>query len=385
MEEKEKRKTKINKNMKKIKTTKIMGHLDIICGGQFGDEGKGAVSSWLITNQGYKFSQYDFTVRVGGYNAEHRFVHAGKDYLCRILPCGLAESSIKLYLGAGHLFSIDALNQEIRDMKIDSARIFIDENAGIVTDIHMGQSLKANRTKRGGTTGQGAGKAATHKVLRDGEFLVAKDYKELKSMITNVAGRIRQDLNEGKIGLLEGSQGALISLNHGYYPFNCAKDTTPAGILAETGATIQDVNDIYVIYRSYPMRVPGASGPTRGEELSWEELEKRLGQLLPESTKRQTQPDGSKGLYERIFEWSWEDFDKSLILTGPTKMILTFADWHNPKNLGVKSWKDIQKDTKIFISQMEERAFSVLQREAAVVLVRTGPGEGDFTKVPVDK
>lgn len=357
---------------------KQRGKVDIVVGGSFGDEAKGSVAAWLITNQGHKLPHYDFTIRVGGYNAEHRFSHAGKQYMCRVLPCGLIEKSIDLYLGAGHLFSVEALNKEVKEMGIDPGRIFIDGNAGIVTEEHMSQSKNADRSKRGGTTGRGAGKAAAHKVLRDGRFLVAHNCPELcsKYHVTNIASLIHQRLSAGEHGLLEGSQGALISLNHGYYPFCCGKDVTPAGVIVEAGVAIQDVGEIFAVYRSYPMRVPGESGPTGGAEISWTQLERRIGGL-PESVKRQTQADGTKGEYERIFEWDWSDFRKSLILCAPTKMALTFADWLNPKDGGVQKWEDLTDNTTRHVVQMEQEAMVLLGRPVPVVLIRTGAEEQD--------
>ena len=357
--------------------SKAIGKVDIVCGGQFGDEGKGAVAAYLASRKGQNNQGYSFTARVGGYNAEHRYYHAGKEYTGRVLPCGLIEDSLDLYLGAGHLFSIDALNHEVESMSIRKERVVIDRNAGIVTEKHMGLSAGADRGKRGGTTGRGAGKAATDKVLRDGSFKVAGEYPELAEnyRVDNVSMLIRSRLNNGEFGLLEGSQGALLSVDHGYYPFNCAKNVTPTGVLAETGVESYAVRDTYVVYRAFPMRVPGTSGPSKGRELPWEEIETMLGRPLTEDQKRQTLADGTKGDYERMFEWNDEEFLASLTLCGPTQMVLTFADWLNPEDSGVTEFEKLSQKTKDFVAHMETLAEGVLGRKVPVSIIKTGAAE----------
>ena len=132
----------------------------------------------------------------------------------------------------------------------------------------MQQSQRADRSKRGGTTGQGAGKAAAHKVLRDGQFKIAGLYPLLleKYKVGDVSMVIAEQLNSERCGLLEGSQGALLSLNHGYYPFCCAKDVTPAGILTETGAGIK-VGEWIEEGEYWILRIPLQSGTDRIKEL----------------------------------------------------------------------------------------------------------------------
>lgn len=53
--------------------------IDIVCGGQAGDEGKGKISAYLS----YKGS-YAYCVRVGGPNAGHTVVQNGTSYTLKI-------------------------------------------------------------------------------------------------------------------------------------------------------------------------------------------------------------------------------------------------------------------------------------------------------------
>jgi len=341
--------------------------IDIVVGGQFGDEGKGSVAAQLAYE-----NDYDFAIRVGGSNAEHRFkTPDGKSYTSRVIPTAAwIDPDLALYLGAGHVIRLDTLQEEIKSL-IDRfgpdnvrQRLWIDPQAAIVPKDIGDHSPNAWR----GTTHQGVGRTAAAKARRDGSSLLAKDYPEISEYVsTEVYAKVQEKLKDGGLGLLEGNQGVLLSLNHGYYPYCTAKDTTPAGLLAEAGIPISAVRHVYAIYRAVPMRVPGNSGPVADDsrELTWEELEEAMGKTLPEKAKRQT----DSGDRERVFTWSWEDYRKSLALTGPDRIILTFIDWWAP---ALNGGADIYQHIK----RMEREAGG----QAPVILLRDGPDWDDFVK-----
>ena len=301
------------------------GAIDIVVGGQFGDEGKGQICAYLMTDR-----RYDFAVRVGGSNAEHRFCDQQNERFCaRVLPTAAwVDPKIKLFLGAGHVIKLDSLFAEIHSLEQkwecdQTDRIFIDPQAGVVAPIHVTDS---KRTWGRGSTRQGIGTSVAHKVLRNGTYKLAKEYHKLQPYIKGrVNMRIYEMLQHHKVtGLLEGNQGALLSLDHGYYPYNTSKNPTPTGLLTELGIGMKWVRDIYAVYRCIPMRVPGKSGPSEGQELSWERLERMLGFKIPDRNKRQT----DSGKYERVFLWNWEEFRYSIALISPTALVLTFMDWY---------------------------------------------------------
>lgn len=304
-----------------------MKNVDIVVGGQFGDEGKGQICAWLTHEQMNENKPYTFAVRVGGSNAEHRFYTPdGKYHIGRVLPvAGWVDPAIKLILGAGHMIKLDSLFREIAILESmygnQDDRIFIDSQAGVIEPRHIEMGKE---TAWRGSTHQGTGQAVAHKVLRDGQFRVARDCPELDRYIhVDTVGLMNDWARCGRIGLLEGSQGVMLSLNHGYYPFCTSKDVTPAALLAEAGIATNHVRHIWGVYRTIPMRVPGNSGPCGSRELSWEELELAIGKSIPEDAKKQT----DSGDRERVFLWSWKDFLKSIILINPTHIALTFTDW----------------------------------------------------------
>jgi len=210
-------------------------NIDIVVGGQFGDEGKGQICAQLAHE-----NKYGFAVRVGGSNAEHRFeTPDGKRYTGRVLPvAGWVDPDVKLVIGAGHMVKLDSLFTEIADLETifggdQSDRIFIDPQAGVIDPDHVEKGKEAALFR--GSTHQGNGQAVAHKVMRDGGFKVARDYSELQPFIIrgDAVELIGEWTANGQYGLLEGSQGALLSLNHGYYPYCTSKDVTPAALLAE--------------------------------------------------------------------------------------------------------------------------------------------------------
>ena len=301
------------------------GSIDIVVGGQFGDEGKGQVCANLMAEK-----KYDFAVRVGGSNAEHRFCdQQNKRFCARVLPVAAwIDPKVKIFLGAGHVIGLDSLSAEIYSLEQkwgcdQTNRIFIDPQAGVVAPAHMEENKK---TWGRGSTRQGIGTSVAHKVLRDGTYKLAKEYHKLQPFIK---GKVNMQIHRmlekhNKAGLLEGSQGALLSLDHGYYPYNTSKNTTPASLLAQLGIGMKWTREIYAVYRCIPMRVPGESGPCAGRELSWEELESKLGFTIPDRSKKQT--DSRE--YERVFMWSWMEFGHSIVLISPTALVLTFKDWY---------------------------------------------------------
>lgn len=331
--------------------------IDVALGGQYGDEGKGQVVAHLTLAKNYYFA-----VRAGGSNAEHRFnTPDNKRFTARVIPSSAwVDPDIKLVLAAGHMIKLDSLRREITQLEElwgkDNVRerLFIDGQAGVIPPDYAGRD---DETAWRGSTHQGVGKSVAQKVRRTGDFKLAEDYRELRSYTTDTVMLMNRWLRVGKRGLFEGSQGALLSLDLGAYPFNTSKNITPAGMLGEAGISARYLNDVYSIYRTVPMRVPGNSGPTGGREMTWEELERRANIDIPEHKKIQT--DSPKDAPERVFEWSWDDFERSVAIVGPDYLVFTFLDWYEGN----------EKQLMSVASQMAE---------APVVLTRNGPKWEDY-------
>lgn len=350
----------------------IRNKVDIIVGGQYGDEGKGAMASLLA-----KQIKYDYAFRVGGDNAEHRFHFKGKAYTGRAVPVAWVSPTTLLLLGPGMIFEKESFLLEVNDIEKRSGlsirkRLFIDPQTALVRSEDAACDKKSAKMR--GSTYRGVGATASRKVLRDSTCLLARDDESLKQtgLIRPTREVLKPFRQHGGLGLLEGSQGVLLSLNHGFYPYCTSKDVTPSGLLAEAALTPFEVRYIIMVVRTISLRVPGSSGPTLGREISWKELERRLGCTIPLECKIQT----DSGKIERIFEWSWEEFQWALDLINPTHIAVTFTDYLNWEDRFVHHWDKLSTKTKQFIMKLRDLS------EIPVVSIRTGPNENDVILLP---
>lgn len=348
--------------------------VDILVGMQYGDEGKGQVAAMLADLAEQQGGPYQWTLRVGGNQAEHRFVRDGMECCARILPAAAAwrHPPILALLGAGHIYRPELLPLEARHLGIEPAYIYADPNAMWLTPEHAKTHTPMAKTR--GSTGWGVGAAAAEKVLRrPGTRLVGQSADLVAFLGKGHVLRTSTLVDEiAGPGLVEGSQGALLSLNHGWYPYCTAKDVTPPALLAEAGIPVCRVRRVYGIVKLVVTRVPGPSGPAYGRPLTWDELQERSGVIVPHH--RRLNGDTAQVAAttpERIFDFSWEELEYAAVLVGPDALIVTFADLHRPGNFRVRDWDDLHRDTRKLIETISERI-------APVVAVRTGPGERDY-------
>ena len=60
-----------------------------------------------------------------------------------------------------------------------------------------------------------------------------------------------------KIVLIEGTQGTLVSLYHGDYPYVTSKDVSASGIFSDVGVGPKRVDEVLVVFKAYLTRVGG--------------------------------------------------------------------------------------------------------------------------------
>ena len=243
----------------------------ILVGGFFGDEGKGKQppKGKIAAYLGYN-DNYNIAVRTGAINAGHTVIHEGKEIKLRIVPCAFLNKKTRLLIGAGTLYSIDVLMNEI-EITNSKDRIGIDANSGVILPEHIERERKDEfLMKVVGSTGSGVGVAMMERILRI--LKLAKDFEILKPFITDVSSEVINCIEkDGKV-LIEGTQGTFLSLYHGTYPYVTSRDVTASGICSEVGIGPKNVDEVIVVFKSYVTRVGG--GPLEGE-ISEEEAIKR--------------------------------------------------------------------------------------------------------------
>lgn len=330
--------------------------VDVVVGGQWGSEGKGSIANFLAP-------EYGTLMRVGGPNAGHYVLDDdGAVYCHRQIPSGSRRRSKDgdmpfLLIGPGATLREDLLLKEIAECGA-AGRLMIHPQAAIITDadIEREQELVAKI----GSTAQGVGQCAARRILRDGTTVMAGEVPSLRQFIGDTTFELEclmdaQDVAPRKI-LLEGTQGTSLSLFHGSYPKVTSRDTSVAGTCAEAGISPRFVDRVYMVIRTYPIRVGTGggevSGPMGDKETSWDAVAKRAG-LDAEELKDQER--GSVSLItRRVAEFDMDQCRENAFLNGATDLALTFADYLDPENKGVTRYEDLTEETRDFIESVEQ-------------------------------
>lgn len=284
--------------------------LKIIVGAQFGGEGKGKVAYQLS-----KENNIHTVVRVGGSNSGHTVIHDNQKYIFRHLPtASLLENRISI-LGAGTYIDLDVLKQEIELSKIDKRNLLIDFNAVVLQSKDKEEEINNDLKNSIGSTLSGTGMGVKNRILRKSDAILAKNCKDLESFLTDTKTYLRAVLDKGEDIILEGTQGYGLSLLHSpYYPYTTSRDTTAAGFLSEIGLSPFDVDDIYLVIRTYPIRVEGNSGPLK-YEIDWETLGQEVELTSVTKGKR------------RVAKIDYEIIKEAISVNRPTKIVLNHLDY----------------------------------------------------------
>ncbi|OQX22722.1 MAG: adenylosuccinate synthetase [Candidatus Altiarchaeales archaeon A3] len=325
---------------------------DIVVGGQFGDEGKGKIISYLCLKD-----NYDIIARGGvGPNAGHTIVYNGTEYKVRQVPSGFLNKNTKLYVGAGVLINPDVFLDEISKFNEFNVkeRIKVDFQCGIIEETHKVRDKgDENLSKKVQTTGSGCGPANEDRIKRIGK--TAKDIPALNEFLSDVAMEINNAMDEGKKILIEGTQGFGLSLYHGTYPYVTTKDTTASAMLSDVGVGPKCVNDVIVVLKVYTTRV--------GNGLFWNETDKNkksdnkadklLNDLkISEKLAKIKEWGAVTGRERRVAPFDFELAKRSAKINSATMLALTNID-RLFDCAGVRKFTDLPEDAKKFIKIIE--------------------------------
>jgi len=276
-----------------------------VIGLQWGDEGKGKVVDALC-------QAADVVVRCqGGANAGHTVVVDGKLSILHLLPSGILTDHVTCIIGDGVVVDLDVLSREIDDVEEagfnTSGRVVLSTKAHVVLPIHK-QVDALQEERRGdrkiGTTKRGIGPCYSDKYARVGIRLgdlldrstlgdkirvLCESYGGLRhehtvsstdenldyclrycDMVEKIAGDaggfIRRSAREGKDILLEGSQGFLLDVDHGTYPYVTSSNTGIHGLANGAGLSPADIERVVGVAKAYTTRVGAGPLPTMMEE-----------------------------------------------------------------------------------------------------------------------
>jgi adenylosuccinate synthase len=318
----------------------------VITGAFWGDEGKGKIISYLALKE-----PLDVCVRTGSVNAAHTVWYQGKRYALHMVPAGFVHDKCRLLIGAGSNVHVAQFLKEVEETGVKN-RIGIDSQASIIEEKHSMQDKSSEHLKGLGTTGWGVGPSLEERVRRTAKL--AKDIPELKQYLTDVADETNSAIDEGKNVLLEGTQGLMLSLFHGTYPYVTSRDTSASAICSEAGVGPTKVNNVITVFKSFITRV--GTGPLPGE-LSKEEAQKRGWFETAAGTGRD----------RRSAPFNFELAKKAVTINGATQGAVTKLDCVYPDCRGAKKYDELPKEAKQFIKEIEKRTGT------PIVLIGTGP------------
>ena len=285
----------------------------VLLGAQWGDEGKGKATDILG-------DRVDYVVRYqGGNNAGHTVVIGDQKYALHLLPSGILSPNVIPVIGNGVVIDPAVLLEEIKGLNergIDTSKLVISSNAHLITPYHRTIDKVSERflgKAKIGTTGRGIGPAYADKIsrigirvqdlfdqsilekkiegaLRDKNQVLTKVFNRkdmevgeileeylgyaetLRPYIADTALLLNQALENGKTVLLEGSQGTLLDVDHGTYPFVTSSNPTAGGACTGSGIGPTKIERVIGIVKAYTTRVGSGPFPTELENEDGEKL-----------------------------------------------------------------------------------------------------------------
>jgi adenylosuccinate synthase len=313
--------------------------ISIVVGGQYGSEGKGKVAHYVA-----RTSNARAAVRVGGPNSGHTvYSDSGEKYIFQHLPTAAILPDVTCVMATGSYLDVSRLLNEVALIGLPESRLKVDPHAVVITaqdcvDEHL-VGLRAGI----GSTLTGTGAAVMNRISRTRPIRFAKDEPSLRPYLADTKEVLHRMLEVGERVVIEGTQGYGLSLLHSpHYPYATSRDTTAAGFLSEVGLSPMDVDDIVMVLRAFPIRVPGNSGPL-ANEITWEAVTSESGSHEPivEITSV------TKSV-RRVASFDPFIVKAALRANKPTRLILNHADYFDKTNkvkagtLTAKMYKSVE-------------------------------------------
>ena len=275
----------------------------VLLGAQWGDEGKGKATDLLG-------DRVDYVVRYqGGNNAGHTVVIGDQKYALHLLPSGILSPNVVPVIGNGVVIDPSVLLTEISGLNergIDTSKLKISTNAHLITPYHRTIDKVSERflgNSKIGTTGRGIGPAYADKInrmgirvqdlfdpsilrqkiegaLRDKNQVLIKVFNRkgievedvlneylgyaeiLAPYVCDTALLLDKALKANKNVLLEGSQGTLLDVDHGTYPFVTSSNPTAGGASTGSGIGPTKITRVIGLVKAYTTRVGSGPFPT---------------------------------------------------------------------------------------------------------------------------
>lgn len=314
----------------------------VIIGGQFGSEGKGKVAHFLAEQM-----KASVAIRIGGANSGHTVISpSGQPLIFRHLPTACLLPWVTCVIGAGSYLDTDLLLEEIRITGLSPSRLVVDENAMVIRSEDRESERARGMRKSIGSTLSGTGAAVARRIWRGQDVELAKHNPHLRKFVRPSIDLIASALDRGERVIVEGTQGFGLSLLHSpHYPKVTSRDTTAAAFLSEAGLSPLHMDDVVLVIRAFPIRVPGDSG-VLPNEIDWGTVTRESESKAPlvEYTSVTKQ-------IRRVARFDPDIVKKAVLHNAPTQIVLNHLDYVD------KNWTTNQEPpTKImtFVENVED-------------------------------
>lgn len=312
------------------------GKASFVLGGQFGSEGKGAASAWLVTELAKTGRAFDIISTNAGVQSGHTSIHEGQKRVLFHLPTAalIAKNKPWVVLNAGSVIDPDVLEKELYDNQdFDIKKLLVHPNACVITDECREAEMRSDSAQtKIASTRKGVGVALSCKVLRSG--MIAKDHPFLAQFVRRMD--LSTNMRAGCSALIEIPQGVSLSLNSRFYPHTTSRDCTVGQAMSDAGIHPHFVGDTMLVLRTFPIRVgnikagiiDGVEGHHIGKELG------HSGSVYPDQQEISFDGLGVEAeittvtkRVRRIFTWSNQQIIDALTVSRPSVIFLTFCDY----------------------------------------------------------
>jgi adenylosuccinate synthase len=291
----------------------------IVVGAQWGDEGKGKIVD-------YYAEKADMVVRFsGGNNAGHTVVVNDKSYKFNLMPSGAVRKGKRVIIGNGVVVDPKRLLEEIDFLKADGLdpNLGISERAHVILPYHRDLDAAEEGIKgkfKAGTTKRGVGPCYSDKAgrfgIRIGDLIDRAVFKEkldllfpikegqiklccgnasmkkdeiyasysefgekLKKYVGDVVFEINDAINEKRNILFEGTQGTMLDIDHGMYPFGTSCNVTAGAACTGTGVSPKKIDEVVGVAKAYTSRVGEGPLPTELKDDIGDRIRKKGGEF----------------------------------------------------------------------------------------------------------
>ena len=293
----------------------------VLVGAQWGDEGKGKATDLYG-------ERVQYVVRYqGGNNAGHTVVTpAGEEYALHLIPSGVLSPNAVPVIANGVVVDPKVLLSEMQglvDRGVSCERLRVSTDAHLIMPHHRALDVVTERhlgKSKIGTTGRGIGPAYADKVARRGiraqdlldpdglreklevvlhekNQILVKVYNRraidadavveeyaaygeaLRPHLADTRALLTDALQREEYVLLEGSQGTLLDIDHGSYPFVTSSSPTAGGACAGSGIGPTRISRVVGILKAYTTRVGEGPFPTELHDEFGERLRQVGGEV----------------------------------------------------------------------------------------------------------